>query len=452
MAKTRTRFVCQNCGAESAKWIGRCPSCNEWNTYVEEIISPQAERQAHPAAMGASKVVPLTSVADRDFNRIDTGINEINRVLGGGMVPGSIILLGGEPGIGKSTLALQMALILNNLKTLYISGEESASQVKLRAQRLGQIHDNLFILCETNIDAIYAAIEKERPHLVVVDSIQTLYAEYIESSPGSVSQIRECAFRLMRLSRSLAIPLFMIGHIVKDGSLAGPKTLEHMVDTVLQFEGDRQYLFRILRTTKNRFGSTSEIGIFEMQGNGLIEVPNPSEIFLSHSDEKLSGIAVAATINGNRPYLIELQSLVSSAVYGTPQRSWIGFDLRRLNMLLAVLEKRAGFRLAAKDVFLNVAGGLKIEEPSVDLAVAAAILSSNADLAIDKKTCMAGEISLSGEVRPVYRIEQRVAEAIKLGFRQMILPLANKKAVKHTGELEIHYISKIEQLPKILFG
>ncbi|HOK50267.1 MAG TPA: DNA repair protein RadA, partial [Bacteroidales bacterium] len=319
-------------------------------------------------------------------------------------------------------------------------------------QRLGKIHDNLLILCETNIDAIYAAIEHEQPQLVVVDSIQTLYAEYIESSPGSVSQIRECTSRLMRLAKNRAIPVFMIGHIVKDGSLAGPKTLEHMVDTVLQFEGDRQYLFRILRTTKNRFGSTSEIGIFEMQGTGLVEVPNPSEIFLSHSQENLSGIAVAATINGNRPYLIELQSLVSSAVYGTPQRSSIGFDLRRLNMLLAVLEKRAGFRLAVKDVFLNVAGGLKIEEPSVDLAVAAAILSSNADIAIDKKTCMAGEISLSGEIRPVYRVDQRVAEATKLGFQQMILPLANKKAIKYAGEMEIRYISKIEQLPKVLFG
>lgn len=452
MAKTRTRFVCQNCGAESAKWIGRCPSCNEWNTYVEEVISTQPERQVPTNAIRASQVITLASVAERDFSRIDTAVGEINRVLGGGLVLGSVILLGGEPGIGKSTLALQVALGLSNLKTLYISGEESASQVKLRAQRLGKIHDNLLILCETNIDAIYAAIEHEQPQLVVVDSIQTLYAEYIESSPGSVSQIRECASRLMRLAKNRAIPVFMIGHIVKDGSLAGPKTLEHMVDTVLQFEGDRQYLFRILRTTKNRFGSTSEIGIFEMQGTGLVEVPNPSEIFLSHSQENLSGIAVAATINGNRPYLIELQSLVSSAVYGTPQRSSIGFDLRRLNMLLAVLEKRAGFRLAVKDVFLNVAGGLKIEEPSVDLAVAAAILSSNADIAIDKKTCMAGEISLSGEIRPVYRVDQRVAEAIKLGFQQMILPLANKKAIKYAGEMEIRYISKIEQLPKVLFG
>ncbi|MGC8824479.1 MAG: DNA repair protein RadA [Bacteroidales bacterium] len=452
MAKTRTRFVCQNCGAESAKWVGRCPACNEWNTYVEEVISSQPERQSLITTVRSSRIVTLASVTESDFSRIDTGISEINRVLGGGLVPGSVILLGGEPGIGKSTLALQTAMVLSNLKTLYVSGEESASQVRLRAQRLGTIHNNLLILCETNIDVISAAIEQEQPRLVVVDSIQTLYAEYIESSPGSVSQIRECASRLMRLAKSQAVPFIMIGHIVKDGSLAGPKTLEHMVDTVLQFEGDRQYLFRILRTTKNRFGSTSEIGIFEMQGNGLMEVPNPSEIFLSHSDEKLSGIAVAATINGNRPYLIELQSLVSSAVYGTPQRSSIGFDLRRLNMLLAVLEKRAGFRLAAKDVFLNVAGGLKIEEPSVDLAVAAAILSSNADIAIDKKTCMAGEISLSGEIRPVYRVDQRVAEAMKLGFQQMILPLANKKGIKNAAGMEIRYISKIEQLPKILFG
>ncbi|MCX7986026.1 MAG: DNA repair protein RadA [Bacteroidales bacterium] len=451
MAKTRTRFVCQSCGAESAKWIGRCPSCNEWNTYVEEVISIQPEKRTI-SSPNTSRAITLSSVSEQDFSRIDTQNNEINRVLGGGLVPGSVVLLGGEPGIGKSTLALQMAISLKNLKTLYISGEESASQIKLRGQRLGDIHDNLYILCETNIDSIHAVVENEQPNLVIIDSIQTLFAEYIESSPGSVSQIRECASRLIRLAKSRSIPLFIIGHIVKDGSLAGPKTLEHMVDTVLQFEGDRQYLFRILRTTKNRFGSTSEIGIFEMQGKGLIEVPNPSEIFLSHSEENLSGIAVAATINGNRPYLIELQSLVSSAVYGTPQRSSIGFDLRRLNMLLAVLEKRAGFRLAAKDVFLNVAGGLKIEEPSVDLAIAAAILSSNADLPIGKKICMAGEISLSGEIRPVYRVDQRVAEALKLGFQKFVLPIGNRKMIKNVGEMEILYISKIEQLPKILFG
>jgi DNA repair protein RadA/Sms len=419
---------------------------------VEEVVSKENERFVNSISSSSVKAYTLTNVVDIDIQRIDTKNNEFNRVLGGGIIPGSVILLGGEPGIGKSTLALQIALQLDSYKTLYISGEESASQIKLRALRLGKIHDKILLLPETNIESILSLLEQEQPQLVIVDSIQTLYAQYIESSPGSVSQIRECTSLLMRYAKKSAVPVLIIGHIVKDGSLAGPKTLEHMVDTVLQFEGDRQYLFRILRTTKNRFGSTSEIGIFEMQGSGLIEVPNPSEIFLSHNQENLSGIAVAATINGNRPYLVEIQSLVSSAVYGTPQRSSIGFDLRRLNMLLAVLEKRAGFRLASKDVFLNIAGGLKVDEPSVDLAIAAAILSSNADIAISKKICMAGEISLSGEIRPIYRIDQRINEANKLGFEKIIVPLGNKKSIKNTSSIEIVFVNKIEQLPKVLFG
>jgi DNA repair protein RadA/Sms len=373
--------------------------------------------------------------------------------LGGGIVQGSVVLLGGEPGIGKSTLALQLVLRLSNTRTLYISGEESAEQIKLRAQRLGTLNNNCHLLCETSLELILATLEDFKPDLVVIDSIQTLYAEYIESTPGSVSQIRECTSRLLRYAKNSSVPVFLIGHIVKDGSLAGPKVLEHMVDTVLQFEGDRQYLYRILRATKNRFGSTSEIGIFEMQASGLIEVLNPSEILITHSDEKLSGIAIAVTINGIRPYLIETQALVSSAVYGTPQRSATGFDFRRLNMLLAVLEKRAGFKLGVKDVFLNLAGGIRVDDPAIDLPITAAILSSNVDLVISRKTCLSGEISLSGEVRPVYRIEQRIAEAEKLGFERIIVPKANQKNLKNfSKKIEISVISKIEQLPKLLFG
>jgi DNA repair protein RadA/Sms len=369
------------------------------------------------------------------------------------MVPGSVILLGGEPGIGKSTIALQLALKLKDIKTIYVSGEESAEQIMLRAQRLGGTNANCHLLCEVSLDKILTCLEDANPGLVIIDSIQTLNAEYIESSPGSVSQIRECASRLMRYAKNSSVPVILIGHIVKDGGLAGPKVLEHMVDAVLQFEGDRQYFYRILRSTKNRFGSTSEIGIFEMQGNGLVEVLNPSDILITHSDEQLSGIAIAATINGIRPYLIETQALVSSAVYGTPQRSSTGFDLRRLNMLLAVLEKRAGFKLATKDVFLNIAGGMKVDDPAIDLPIAAAILSSNANLFISRKACLSGEISLSGEIRPVYRIEQRIAEAEKLGFEKIVVAKANQKNLKgHSGKIELAFITKIDQLPKTLFG
>jgi DNA repair protein RadA/Sms len=453
MSKTKTKFVCQSCGAESPKWIGRCTSCSEWNSFVEEVVVKEVYRGVERTSGLAQKPIPLSKVEYNEKKRIDTLSEELNRTLGGGIVPGSLVLLGGEPGIGKSTIALQLALRLKNIKTLYISGEESAEQIKLRAERLSALNDNCHLLCETSLDKIISTLDDFSPQLVIIDSIQTLFAEYIESSPGSVSQIRECATRLMRFAKSSATPVVLIGHIVKDGSLAGPKVLEHMVDTVLQFEGDRQYLYRILRATKNRFGSTSEIGIFEMQSSGLVEVLNPSEILITHSDEALSGIAIAATLNGIRPYMIETQALVSSAVYGTPQRSSTGFDLRRLNMLLAVLEKRAGFRLAAKDVFLNIAGGIKVDDPAIDLPIAAAILSSNADLSIPRKTCLSGEISLSGEIRPVYRIEQRIAEAEKLGFERILVSRANQKNLKNAAKkIELVYISKIEQMPKLLFG
>ena len=453
MSKTKTKYVCQNCGAESAKWLGRCGACGEWNTYVEEVVVKETNRNFNQSSGHSLKPISLNDVVYNEKRRLDTLSEELNRTLGGGIVQGSVVLLGGEPGIGKSTLALQLVLRLLNTKTLYISGEESAEQIKLRAQRLGSLNNNCHLLCETSLELVLATLEDFKPDLVVIDSIQTLYAEYIESTPGSVSQIRECTSRLLRYAKNNSVPVILIGHIVKDGSLAGPKVLEHMVDTVLQFEGDRQYLYRILRATKNRFGSTSEIGIFEMQAAGLIEVLNPSEILITHSDEKLSGIAIAVTINGIRPYLIETQALVSSAVYGTPQRSATGFDFRRLNMLLAVLEKRAGFRLGAKDVFLNLAGGIRVDDPAIDLPITAAILSSNADLVISRKTCLSGEISLSGEVRPVYRIEQRIAEAEKLGFERIIVPKANQKNLKNfSNKIEISFIGKIELLPKVLFG
>jgi DNA repair protein RadA/Sms len=453
MLKTKTKYVCQNCGADSPKWLGRCPSCNEWNSFVEEVFVKETVKGVEKVAGKAVKTQSIADIQFAEVKRIDTLSEELNRTLGGGIVPGSMILLGGEPGIGKSTIALQLALRLNKIRTLYVSGEESAEQIKLRAQRLGGMNSACHLLCEISLDTILASIENFKPELVIIDSIQTLNAEYIESSPGSVSQIRECTSRLLRFAKNFNVPIVLIGHIVKDGSLAGPKVLEHMVDAVLQFEGDRQYLYRILRSTKNRFGSTSEIGIFEMQGSGLVEVNNPSEILISNNDEHLSGIAIASTINGVRPYLIETQALVSSAVYGTPQRSSTGFDLRRLNMLLAVLEKRAGFRLATKDVFLNIAGGIKVDDPAMDLPVAAAILSSNADLSIPQKTCLSGEISLSGEIRPVYRVEQRIAEAEKLGFERIIVSKGNQKNLKEISKkIEILYISKIDQLPKLLFG
>ena len=460
MAKIKSAFYCQSCGAQASKWIGKCPSCNEWNTYVEEII--QIEKKAWETVSGNfSKKIPhpslITHITSTTEQRIILPDNELNRVLGGGVVLGSLILIGGEPGIGKSTLMLQLAVKLKNCKVLYVSGEESEQQIKMRAERLTSEHGECFILTETSLQNIFKQIEVIQPDLVIIDSIQTLHTAHIESSPGSVSQIRECASHLMKFAKESHIPVFLIGHITKEGAIAGPKVLEHMVDTVLQFEGDRHYVYRILRATKNRFGSTAELGIYEMSGNGLREVANPSEILISQSDEPLSGSTISATLEGIRPMLIETQALVSSAVYGTPQRSATGFDLRRLSMLLAVLEKRCGFRLGAKDVFLNIAGGIKVEDPAIDLAVICAILSSNEDIPISQKNCFAGEIGLSGEIRPVNRIENRISEAEKLGFEKIYiskynLPSKSRKETTSQFNIEIIPVGKVEEVFSYLFG
>jgi len=455
MSKIKTTFYCQNCGAQSAKWIGKCPSCNEWNTYVEEVVLKPTASTALNAITSkrTSKPQHIDEITLSEDQRIDTNNNELNRVLGGGLVPGSIILIGGEPGIGKSTLMLQVALKIKNLKVLYISGEESGQQIRMRAERIGMKNAECFILTETSTQNIFTHIQSLEPNMVVVDSIQTLNTSIIESSAGSVSQIRECAAEMNRYAKESGVPVFLIGHITKDGSIAGPKVLEHMVDTVLQFEGDRNHAYRILRATKNRFGSTSELGIFEMQNSGLREVSNPSEILLSQRDDNLSGIAIASTIEGMRPMLIEIQALVSSAAYGTPQRSATGFDLRRLSMLLAVLEKRCGFRLGAKDVFLNIAGGIKVDDPSIDLAVVTAVLSSSEDIPIDPKICFSAEVGLSGEIRPVNRIDQRITEAEKLGFEKIIISKYNLKGLdlKKSG-IEIIPVNKIEEVFGKLFG
>lgn len=453
MAKVKSSYVCQNCGAESVKWIGRCPSCGEWNTYVEERVSQSKPRSGLVDVSRSATPMRLKEIESSNEKRIDTGIGELNRMLGGGLVPGSLVLLGGEPGIGKSTLALQMALKLNHLKVLYVSGEESARQVKLRADRLSSGESDCLILNETLLDNIFTQIQNTEPELVIIDSIQTLYTDIIDSSPGSVSQVRECAVALLRYAKTTGVPVIIIGHITKDGSIAGPKVLEHIVDVVLQFEGDSNYVYRILRSIKNRFGSTSELGIFEMQPVGLVEVTNPSEILLSHRDEGLSGVAISAAMDGSRPFLIETQALVSTAAYGTPQRSSTGYDNRRLNMILAVLEKRAGFRLATKDVFLNLAGGLKVIDPAMDLAVVASVLSSNFDLAIPSSICFAAEVGLSGEIRQVSRIDQRVAEAAKLGFEKIFI---SKYSLKDEGKfvknIELVRVSKVEELVRQLFG
>jgi len=454
MAKTRSSFVCQNCGAESSKWIGRCPSCGEWNTYVEEVFSKPATRAVSFPGSSASKPEKLKNISIQQDLRIDTRNYEFNRVLGGGLVPGSLILIGGEPGIGKSTLALQIALNLPHLKILYISGEESAQQIRLRAERLGTAPgDDCIIFTETSLETVLETAGQIRPGIIITDSIQTMFTERIESSPGSVSQVRECAASFLRYAKETHTPVILIGHITKDGAIAGPKVLEHIVDTVLQFEGDTHYMYRILRAVKNRFGSTSEIGVYEMQGSGLKEIPNPSEILISQNPENLSGVAIASTMEGIRPLLVEVQALVSNAAYSSPQRSATGFDFRRLGMLLAVLEKKANFKLITKDVFLNIAGGFRVDDPAVDLAVIAAILSSTIDMPTGNKICFAGEISLSGEIRPVNRIEQRIMEAAKLGFDQMILPSYNKKGLDFDKyKLNLTFISKIQQLPKMLFG
>ena len=450
MPKSKTVYICQNCGTEASKWVGKCQSCGKWNTYVEEIIQRNSKTSDLKFSETSSNPVSISEIASTSEKRINTKSNELNRILGGGLVSGSLVLLGGEPGIGKSTLALQLALNINDLKILYISGEESYQQIKLRANRLNLKNDNCFVLSEILIENIFVHIQNISPDVIIIDSVQTLQTEEIESSPGSVSQVRECASKLLKFSKKTSIPVILIGHITKDGSLAGPKILEHIVDTVLLFEGDHNYVYRILRVIKNRFGPTSELGIFEMQNSGLKEITNPSQILISANTENMSGVSIAATIDGIRPFLIEVQALVSSAVYGMPQRSTTGFDIRRLNMLLAVLEKKAGFRLATKDVFLNIAGGIKVNDPAIDLSVICAILSSSFDKPINKKICFAGEVGLSGEIRPVNRIEQRIREADKQGF-QKILISNNNIGSGFKSKIEITRVKKIENAIKYLF-
>jgi len=453
MAKSRTRYYCQQCGAHSSQWIGKCPSCGAWNSYVEEVIEKKGgATRKQDSTIKEAKPLRISEIQFNQEQRILLADNELNRVLGDGLVPGGITLVGGEPGIGKSTLLLQVAINSSNKRFLYITGEESAQQIKLRAERIGKKNQEVYIYTGTSVEVIIDQIKETKPHIVVIDSIQTLHSATIESSPGSISQIRECASEIQQYAKYLNIPVFLIGHITKEGQLAGPKVLEHMVDTVLQFEGDRNYGYRILRSIKNRFGSTSELGIYEMKNSGLREVANPSEILLSHRDENLSGIAIAATMEGLRPILIETQALVSTAAYGTPQRTTTGFDTRRLNMLLAVLEKRNGFRLGIKDVFLNIAGGLTVNDPAIDMAVVASVLSSNEDIAIDKFTCFAAEVGLSGEIRSVNRIEQRIKEADKLGFQRMFISKYNYQSLNSGSyKMEIIPLSTISQLYGKLF-
>lgn len=465
MAKDRTVYVCDYCGQESVRWVGKCPACNRWNTMKEMTI--RAEKSLSAASRAALKAagaeterhkrpIPVRDICVQDGPRIDMRDGELNRVLGGGLVPGSLVLLGGEPGIGKSTLVLQTVLGLSDKKVLYVSGEESARQIKLRADRLcgeADASEHLFVFCETSLEQIFLQIEETQPDLVVIDSIQTIQTEGVESSPGSITQIRECAASLLRYAKSGGVSILLIGHINKEGSLAGPKVLEHIVDTVLQFEGDQHYMYRILRGIKNRFGSTSELGIYEMRHEGLRQVSNPSELLLSDNREGLSGVAIACAIEGARPFLIETQALVSTAAYGTAQRSTTGFDGRRLNMLLAVLEKRVGFKLAQKDVFLNIAGGLRVTDPAIDLSVLAAVLSSNGDMPIDGDVCMAGEVGLSGEIRPVARIEQRISEAQRLGFRRMVIPASNMNGLNvDSYAIELIPVKRVAEAVRELFG
>ena len=451
MAKEKSVYVCSNCGQESPKWQGKCPACGQWNTFVEEIVRKEspARRPVSGIEMAKSKPVTLDQIEAADEPRIDMHDAELNRVLGGGLVRGSLVLIGGEPGIGKSTLVLQTVLRMDGRRVLYVSGEESARQLKLRADRLVHHSSDCLIVCETSLEHI----KNTHPDLVIIDSIQTISTETLESSPGSIAQVRECAASILRFAKETHTAVILIGHINKEGSIAGPKVLEHIVDTVLQFEGDQHYMYRILRSIKNRFGSTAELGIYEMRQDGLRQVSNPSELLLSQDHEGMSGVAIASAIEGVRPFLIETQALVSSAVYGNPQRSATGFDIRRMNMLLAVLEKRVGFKLAQKDVFLNIAGGLKVNDPAIDLAVISAILSSNMDAEIEAGVCMAGEIGLSGEIRPVNRIEQRIGEAEKLGFKQFLLPKYNLQGL-NTKKLNIELVPvrKVEEAFRTLFG
>lgn len=453
MAKTKTAFFCQNCGTQYAKWAGQCSACKEWNTIVEELIQKEDKTSWKTKVNGSTKATKPLSIAEISTDkeeRLDVKDQEFNRVLGGGLVPGSLVLLGGEPGIGKSTLLLQIALKLP-YKTLYVSGEESLKQIKMRADRLHPGSNSCYILTETKTQQIFQQIAALEPDILVIDSIQTLHSDYIESSAGSISQIRECTAELIKFAKETNTPVILVGHITKDGSIAGPKILEHMVDTVLQFEGDRNYMYRILRALKNRFGSTAELGIYEMQGDGLREVSNPSEILISKNEDHLSGTAIVATLEGMRPLLIEIQALVSSAVYGTPQRTTTGFNSKRLNMLLAVLEKRAGFKLGAKDVFLNITGGITVDDPAIDLGVVAAVLSSNADIPVEKGVCFAAEIGLAGEVRAVRRVEQRILEAEKLGFTSIFVSKNNKIGLKNPS-INIIKVSRIEEVVGKLFG
>lgn len=467
MAKDKTAYVCSNCGQESPKWVGKCPSCGQWNTFKEIKIAADTKQKQASAAVSAghalrqNKVLRLHEISSHDDPRIDMHDAEFNRVLGGGLVPGSIVLLGGEPGIGKSTLSLQTMLNMPEKRILYVSGEESAHQLKMRAERLStnthhlspNTQDNFLLLTENSLEAIFDHIKEVQPELIVIDSIQTISTEDVESSAGSIAQVRECASALLRFAKTSGVPVILIGHITKEGTLAGPKILEHIVDTVIQFEGDQHYMYRILRSIKNRFGSTAELGIYEMLQNGLRQVSNPSELLLTQDREGLSGIAITSAIEGIRPFLVETQALVSTAAYGTPQRSATGFDQRRLNMLLAVLEKRVGFKLAQKDVFVNIAGGLRVTDLAMDLSVIAAVLSSNVDTPIEAGWCMAGEVGLSGEVRPINRIEQRIAEAEKLGFTDMIIPKYNMQGFdKKKYKINLHPVRKVEEALRAIFG
>jgi DNA repair protein RadA/Sms len=457
MSKIKKSFFCQSCGYESVKWVGQCPSCSQWNTFVEELTQKDNSKKDNDwkdynDEKRITKTIPLSEIKSSEERRLPTSDAELNRVLGGGIVPGSLVLVAGEPGIGKSTLFLQNGLWLKDVSVLYVSGEESEQQIKMRADRLGLKNENFYLLTETSTQTIFQEIKKLKPQLVIVDSIQTLHTSFIDSSPGSVSQIRECAAEFQRFAKETNTPVFLIGHITKDGSIAGPKILEHMVDTVLQFEGDRHYAYRILRTLKNRFGSTAELGIYEMTDEGMRGVLNPSEILITQKEEQLSGIAIAATIEGMRPLLIEVQALVTQSVYGTPQRTVSGFDLRRLQLLLAVLEKRGGFHFGMKDVFLNIAGGIKVEDPSIDLAVICALLSSYEDVPLPQRICFAGEVGLSGEIRAVNRIDQRIAEAEKLGFEKIIVSKYNQKGLsKQKFNIEVVLMGRVEEVYKHLF-
>lgn len=457
--KTKSVFFCSNCGAESPKWVGKCPACGEWNTFVEETVAakPKKSQGYLPEGGKTHSITPvkISEVKSGEEQRIALPSRELNRVLGGGLVPGSIILIGGEPGIGKSTLVLQNVLRIRSRKVLYVSGEESAQQLKMRADRIcgGNIQCECYIVCETSLESIFAGIRESNPDMVIIDSIQTIATDTLESSAGSVGQVRECAAQLLKFAKETHTPVILIGHINKEGAIAGPKVLEHIVDAVIQFEGDRHYMYRILRAIKNRFGSTSEIGIYEMNQSGLREVSNPSEMLLSQTDEELSGTAIGVTLEGIRPFLIEAQALVSTAAYGTAQRSVTGFDYKRMNMLLAVLEKRVGFKLAQKDVFLNIAGGIKVNDPALDMAVIAAIISSNVDIPIKRRVCVTGEVGLSGEIRQVTRLEQRITEAEKLGFEHIVVPANNMKGFDPT-KLRINIVeaSKVEDVFRFLFG